>query len=315
MTGECFVRAGTEPSILCGAVMPSLGGAFRVGTGEKLIFEACEYKDSFLSFNPTVAAISNIEAEHLDYFRDIGHIRRSFEQYARGAERVVMNVDCPEAAELYRRLGGKAIACSLNGENAEITARNALESRGFWEFSLVYNGQDCGRVRLSVPGRHNVSNALVAAGVSLSEGLAPEYVVSALCDFRGISRRMEYKGSLNGALIYDDYAHHPTEIKATLAAVRAMGFRKVICAFQPHTYSRTALLFSDFTTAFEDADTVIFTDIYAAREENVYGVSSRQLAEAVKNGIYAPTDSDVERIFREMAEEGVALLTMGASGR
>ncbi|MBR2461372.1 MAG: UDP-N-acetylmuramate--L-alanine ligase [Clostridia bacterium] len=320
MLAQIFRAAGAEPDVICGADIPWAGGAFINGGGDELIFEACEYKDSFLSMRPTLATVTNIEAEHLDYFGAIEPIRDSFYRYASRADSCVINVDSPEARSLADRLMHdnchgepyRTVTCSVSDNTADYYATEISFDRGAAAFGFAERGKGLCHPRLKVIGMHNLSNAVTAAATAITAGIHPEYVEKGLSEYGGISRRMEYRGTLNGAVILDDYAHHPTEIKATLAAVREMGFRFISCAFQPHTYSRTASFFCDFVNAFSDADEVVFADIYAAREKNDYGVTAHDLANATQNGHYLPTPRLIAEHFRNIAAPGVLLLTMGA---
>ena len=317
MLAEIFTQAELDPSVICGADIPTLGGAYRVGGADTLIFEACEYKDAFLGFHPTLAAVTNIEAEHLDYFGSIERIRSSFTKYVSKARRAVINTDSEEAARIAAALRSadevpRPLTCSRKDGNADLYADKVTLDCGFAEFTARFSGEPALHVRLSVPGIHNADNALLAAAVAFECGISPDVISRALESFRGIGRRLERVGELNGAEIYDDYAHHPTEIKATLAAARAMGFERIICAFQPHTYSRTAAFFSEFVAALKGADEVILADIYAAREKNLCGISSAMLASALGNAVFLRTSAEIEARMREYAEKGTLLLTMGA---
>ena len=312
MLAEIFIAAELDPSILCGAELPSIGGTLRIGSGERVIYEACEYKNSFLKLHPTHAVVTNIEEDHPDFFKDISEIRRSFYQYAEGTESVTVCTDGEEGRKLAAHMGSNATTCSVTSKNADYFQRHAHAELGRYSFTLYHRGTELCTISLKTVGRHNMQNAVTAAAVAIENGISPELVKKGLEAFTGVRRRMEYRGTVNGAVIYDDYAHHPTEIRATLSAAKSMGFDRVICAFQPHTYSRTAKLFHEFTNAFSCADQVIFADIYAARETNTYGVHSRDLAAATPNAIYLPTPELIAEYLREHASPNVLLLTVGA---
>lgn len=322
MLNSIYTLAGRDPSIICGAEIPDIGGAYRYTNSDRLIFEACEYRDSFLSFSPTVAAVTNAEAEHLDYFKDIKAIENSFRRYIYSADTAVINSDDPLLRKITApnsnfpldnsTMRPRILTVSVYDRSADMYASETTYCAGFATFKLMWHGRPMGNVRLCVAGKHNVSNALIAAAVAFQDGISPEIITEALSSFRGIKRRMELRGKYNGAVIYDDYAHHPTEIRATLTAAREMGFRFISCAFQPHTYSRTALMFCDFVRSLELADEVLVADIYAAREENTYGITSRDLACAIRNGHYLPTPRLIAEHFKNIASSGVLLLTMGA---
>ncbi len=326
MLADIYALAGRSPTVICGAELAGSGNAFVLGESERLIFEACEYKDAFLSFSPTVAAVTNIEEEHLDYFRDINDIKRSFKKFISGASTAVLNIDDSNlrgftaSSDIFAHNSEKnttsgdtrLITVSSYDRSADMYASEISFCGGFATFKVLWHGKPTCSIRLCVPGKHNVGNALIAAATALCDGVTPEIIGEALSSYRGIRRRMELRGKYKDAVIYDDYAHHPTEIKATLAAAREMGFRFISCAFQPHTYSRTALMFCELTKAFEDADEVLFADIYPAREQNVYGISSHDLACATRNGYYLPTPGLIAEHFKKIAAPGVLLLTMGA---
>ena len=193
-------------------------------------------------------------------------------------------------------------------------AENICESHGFYSFDVIFVGNRMLSVRLKVPGLHNVKNALAAISAALLSGVSAESVKKGLEGFRGMKRRFEFIGRCADADVYDDYAHHPTEIRATLDCAKRLGYKKIICAFQGHTYSRTAALFNDFVEAFDGVDEAVLTDIYAAREENVYGVSGRALAESVKNGTYISDLGELTEYLRGRAERGTLILTLGAGG-
>jgi len=321
MIAEIYLAAGFEPDVLCGAELSSLGGAFRIGSGQRVVYEACEYKNSFLNLRPTHAIVTNIEEEHTDFFKSIEETREAFFEFTDRAERAVICVDSVESGLLAARLGKKAITCSAysgvrgkeqNAVSADYYAEDIRVDKGLFSFSLYRRGEYLAAISLMVPGRHNLQNAVTAAALASETGVPMEFIAIGLGRFSGVKRRMEYRGTLNGAVIYDDYAHHPTEIKATLAAARSMGFKRIYCAFQPHTYSRTAHFMREFAHAFADADQVAFADIYAAREQNVYGVSSQELAGITPNGIYLPTAELIAEYFRRIAAPDMLLLTMGA---
>ena len=311
MLSNIFISAELDPDVLCGAELPQIG-AMRIGSGERMIYEACEYKNSFLKLHPTHAVVTNIEEDHLDFFKDISEIRESFFRYASSAYSATVCTDSVEGRGLATRLSNRVTTCSVDTEDADYFQRNAVAELGRYSFALCHRGEALCDIALRVVGRHNLQNAVVAAAVAIENGVSPEFVKMGLEAFNGVKRRMEYRGTVNGAMIYDDYAHHPTEIKATLVTAKAMGFDRIICAFQPHTYSRTAKLWNEFTAAFEQADQVVFADIYAARETNTYGVHSRELAAATPNAIYVPTPELIAEYLKSHAAPKTLILTMGA---
>jgi UDP-N-acetylmuramate--alanine ligase len=341
MCAQIFLDAHADPTVLSGAVYTPMGGAYRIGGQENFIFEACEYMDSFLDFRPTVAILLGEEWEHVDYFKSMEQIRTSFAAYASltGPDGItVVNADDPDAMESARRAlasGGTGSLCTFstgNHPDADFTARAIRTERGLPVFELVAYGKSLGEVKLAVPGRHQVCNALAAAAAAHACGIAPHAILKGLASFCGASRRMEYKGDINGSRVYDDYGHHPTEIRATLGGARELcdadGERgRLLCVFQPHTYSRTAELYPEFLTAFDAADRVLLIDIYSARETDDCGVSSAKLAHdlctaaegkatagkaAAAKAAYCPTPADAAACLRAEAQEGDLIVIMGA---
>ena len=317
MCATLFLHAG-DPTVLCGADMPALGDSpCRIGVSrDTIVFEACEYMDSFLDFSPTLAVILNVGLDHVDYFRDMKQIRSSFLHYAERTGEggtVLYNADDADTCLALRAFGGRHVTFALDGD-ADFTAGEIVKRRGMTSFDLLQNGKKLCRVTLPTVGRHNLYNALAAAGAGILSGLTPEAVAAGLAAFKGAKRRMERKGTLpTGAVVYDDYGHHPDEIKATLAGAKEMGFSRILCAYQPHTYSRTAGLLESFSTAFGDADRVFFADIYAAREQNVYGVTSETLAEKVgERALYCGSFAAVAEAIECEAHEGDLVIVMGA---
>ena len=284
MCAQIFMSAMTDPTVMSGAAMPSMGGAFRLGGNDTMVFEACEYKDSFLDFNPTVAVVLNAELDHVDYFHDMAQLRASFAAFAERAGEsgaVVYNADDAQTVRAMQNVSVRRITFGRHDARADYLALNVRTERGFSSFDLFCRGEKLGRVELHVPGEHNVYNALAAAAAAHECGLCAGSIVRGLGEFRGASRRMEYKGTLNGAIVYDDYGHHPTEVQTTLREAAELSGGRLICAFQPHTYSRTATLFDEYVSALRQADYAIVAPIYAARETDTLGMSPQVLAEAV----------------------------------
>ena len=329
MCAQILLDAQVDPTILSGATYAPMGGAYRLGDSkEHFLFEACEYMDSFLDFNPTVAVLLGAELEHVDYFKDMEQIMESFARYASltgEAGVTVVNLDNPEIMEsairaLSRGKTGRLVTFSAGGNTAaDFYAVNIRAEGGLPCFEMVSHEGSLGTVRMAVPGKHQVINALAAAAAMDAVGIDRAAILSGLARYVGAGRRMEYKGDVNGARVYDDYGHHPTEVRATLEGAKALcgEGRHLICVFQPHTFSRTAALYGDFLTAFDPADRVILIDIYAAREDNVYGVSSEGLAQDINaatpdRGLYCPTPTDAAEAIRALAKEGDVVVVMGA---
>ncbi len=315
MCAQILIGGNYSPTVLSGAELPIMGGAYAIGDSDRFVFEACEYMDSFLDFNPTVAVVLNIEMDHVDYFKTMEQIRRSYAAYASLVGEngyVIYNSDDGEVVEALRDVRANKLSFGIDSA-ADVRAENITEKNGRYCFDIVMCGEMICRAELGVTGYHNIYNGLAAAAACVLCGAAGEDIAKGLGDFRGACRRMEYKGSIGGVDVYDDYAHHPTEIAATLGGARRMTGRKLWCVYQPHTYSRTAALFDDFAAAFGDCDEVIFADIYAARETNTYGVSSELLAKKVGDRArYAKSFEAAAEIIKREAERGDVAIVMGA---
>lgn len=314
MTTEIFLAASADPTVISGAELSSIGGAYRLGGKENFIFESCEYMDSFLDFYPTIAVVLNIEMDHVDYFKDLDQIKRSYRAYidkTRGCGCAVLNADDEDVMDMAKDFRGSILTFGIHKE-ADIMAKNIACKDGVLSFDVCH-GSMKKHVTMSVCGEHIVYNALAAAACAILCGIPSQYIAEGLGNFRGAKRRMDYKGTLNGAKVYDDYAHHPTEITATLQAARQMGFDRVICVFQPHTYSRTKGLYDAFVDSLRLADITVTADIYAARETDTLGVSSEQLAKDIGAGaLYLESFPAIAAWLKENAREGDMILTMGA---
>ena len=310
MLAEVFMKAA-NPTVVSGAELADMNGAYRIGDEKEFIFEACEYCDSFLSFCPTIAVITNIDYDHADYFKTMDQLRASFEKYVSYADKAVLNFDDPESVLLAGKYSGKILSYALEAK-AEHTAKNISFENGCGSFDLVKNDETVCRIKLSVPGRHNVLNALAASAAALECGVSPDDISAGLEKYHGAVRRFEYLGKLpSGALVYDDYAHHPTEIKATLAAARAFG-KRIVAVFQPHTYTRTASLFDDFAAALGGADITVLADIYAARETGDCGVSSELLEKSTHGGMYLGGMDKICEYLTKNTDSGDLILILGA---
>ena len=311
MISHILMAAELDPTIANGAIIPSLGGAYREGGMKYFVYEACEYKDSFLSFFPKIAVITNIELDHTDYFRDLDHIIDSFKKSLDSAESVVYNIDNANTSRAVCDFKGKKISVSAKNSEADYFARNLEFVGGCGKYELVRNGKILCTIELPVIGKFNVENSLCAAAVCVECGVDPVTVAAALSTFKGAKRRFERVGIVSGVAIYDDYAHHPDEIRATLTAAKNLGYEKVYCVFQPHTYSRTHDLLDKFEEALQIADEVILADIYAARETDTLGVSSAMLASDI-GGKYFDSFDKIAEYLAENAKKNELVITMGA---
>ena len=277
MLSAVFQEAGREPTVFCGAVMRDVGATYRLGGKKTVIFESCEYMDSFLDLSPTDGIILNIDYDHPDYFKSMNQIKNSFQAFADRSGRVFINAD----NELCRAISAiNKISFGINMPS-DYTARN-ISLGGVCEFDVYKHEKHLGRCHINMAGIHSVYNALATFSVAYENGIMAEHIIRALSGFKGSERRLElYKKRTQGGDIYIDYAHHPREISATLSAVSQMGYKKILCIFQAHTYSRTYYLYKDFVNCFGVAYKVIITDIYPAREENIYGISEEALSKDI----------------------------------
>ena len=313
MCAHIFLAAQRDPSIMIGGVLPALGAGHRVGHGDTIILESCEYCNSFLSFFPTVAVILNVDADHLDFFKDLEDVKHSFRRFAELVPEtgfVVADRDDANTMDALAGLDRSTITFGL--EDGDVHAADLTWHGGFADFDAMVNGQCYAHVSLSVPGVHNVRNALAACAAAHCLGIPAAAVEEGLRAFHGAGRRFEKKGEFHGAMVYDDYAHHPHELQALLTTAKGLGYRRVICAFQPHTYSRTHELFHDFVEVLKVPDITLLAEIYAARETNTLGISSNDLALEIPGSIYCPTLADVTRQLRRLAQPGDLILTVGA---
>lgn len=316
MCANMLIEANTNPTVLSGAVLAAMDGAYRVGGREQFLFEACEYMDSFLDFNPNIAVILNIELDHVDYFKDLEHIKRSYRSFA---DIALSNGGCVVAngddANVLCALDGaeNVVYFGIENKNANVRAEGIGEDGGKYFFDLLYNGKKICHIKLSVSGYHNVYNALATAAVGLICGLSCDLISSGIKSFTGAARRMELKGTVNGARVYDDYGHHPTEVATTLEGVRKMlDGGRLFCVFQSHTYSRTKALFDDFAKALSIADRVIVADIYAARETDTLGVTPELLAERIDGGVACHGFKNIAEMLNSELREGDIAIVMGA---
>ena len=305
----------TDPTIVSGAEYESMGGAYHLGDRDEFIFEACEYMDSFLDFNPNVAVLLNAEMEHVDYFKSMDHICASFAQYASLVGEngtVIYNADDENIVCAARSVNANKISFGLFA-GCDFTALNIELDKLPIEFDVIYKGEHFAHVILPSRGIHSVYNALAATAAAFACGVSADNIAIGLASFKGAKRRMEYKGEVCGAEVYDDYGHHPTEIAATLKGAKATTKGKLICVFQPHTYSRTAALADKFAECFIDADKVILADIYAAREDNIYGISSQKLASLIgEKAEYGKSFENIANTLRDVAQKGDTVVVMGA---
>lgn len=319
MISEILIAAGTDPTLSIGGILKSVGGNIRIGHSGYFVTEACEYTNSFLSFFPKVGIILNIEEDHMDFFRDLDDIYQSFGKFARllpGDGALIINGDIPRFQEVANQAGCAVITFGKSPQCAYSFQDVSYSETGCGSFTLVKDGCRQQRFTLNVPGEHNICNALAAIALSDLLKIPQETAVKALLAFTGTDRRFEYKGAVNGVTIIDDYAHHPTEITATLRAAANYPHQTLWVVFQPHTYTRTKAFLKDFARALSLADRVILADIYAARETDTLGISSRTLQKEVEAlGTpcqYFPSFDEIEKFVSSNCQPGDLLITMGA---
>lgn len=313
--------AEKDPTILVGGNLPEIGGNVKVGQSGFFVTEACEYMDSFLSLKPKIEIILNIDSDHLDYFKDIDHIARSFERFARlvPEDGTIIAYDANPFVKSVIRNMPNVITYGFSEGCDYVVSDIEFNSDGMPEFKINQGGEVLGCIQMSVPGEHNILNAAAAFICCHILGVDVEDMITTLKQFRGTQRRFDIMGStMNKVKIIDDYAHHPTEIKATLSAVKNMKHNHLWCLFQPHTYTRTMALFDDFAESFELADKVVLAEIYAAREKNIYKISSKELVAKIKESYpgkevyYFEGFEDISSFVYNNAEAGDLVLTMGA---
>lgn len=319
MIAAALTESGSDPTVLVGGELGSIGGNYRIGASEFLATEACEYVESFLKFYPNCGIVLNIELDHLDFFKDIEHIKSSFLKFGNKISPsgvVIGNYDDKNAVEIFKEIDRNKISFGINSSADWKAEEISLNTRGCAGFSVYHKGSYCGTVQLSIPGEHNIYNALACIAACSYYGTEFEKIKASLERFSGVKRRFEYVGEINGYRIVDDYAHHPSEVRATLDAASKQNPNSLWCIFQPHTYTRTKLLLNEFASAFRAANHVIITDIYAARENNTGEIHSKDLVDAINkesaNAVYAYSFEEVVRLVREGAKPGDLVITMGA---
>ncbi len=319
MLSHILLAAETDPTISVGGILKAIGGNIRVGNSEVFVTEACEYTNSFLNFFPQIGIILNVEEDHMDFFKDIDDIRTSFHRFAALIPEdgsLVINKNIENIDAITNNLTCKVLTYSET-QDADYCAKNiSFDSLGNASFDLVKYGEFVSRITLSVAGNHNVSNALSTIATAELLGIDIETIQKGLLSFTGTDRRFQYKGELNGITIIDDYAHHPTEIVATLSSARNYPHREIWCIFQPHTYTRTKAFFQEFAESLSMADHVILADIYAARETDTLGMSSKALAERIQelgtDAYYFASFKEIENFVEKTCIHGDVLITMGA---
>lgn len=319
MLSLIMLAGACDPTISVGGILKDIDGNIRVGRSQNFITEACEYTNSFLKFNPRIELILNVDADHLDFFKDLNDIRHSFRLFAEKLDKdgiLIINGEIRDLSFFTEGLPCKIITYGLEADD-NYTAKNiSFNEYACGSYDLYVNGEKADHITLNVTGLHNVSNSLAAIAAARELGISMEHIKSGLMNFKGTDRRFEYKGEINGITILDDYAHHPTEIEATLTAAKNYPHRKIWCAFQPHTYTRTKALLKEFGRALSLADHVVLADIYAAREADTGEIHSRDLQAEIRTrgtaADYFSTFKEIENFLLENCSPGDLVITMGA---
>lgn len=319
MLSHILLAGEKDPTISVGGILQAIGGNIRVGHSDTFITEACEYTNSFLNFFPKIGIILNIEEDHLDFFKDLEDIRHSFHQFAAlipADGTLIINSDIKNYKEICEGLDCRIVTCGSSISSDYSSENVRFDEKGLASFDLIKHGETVCRIQLSVPGYHNVSNALTCIAAAELLEIPMETIIQGLLAFTGTDRRFEYKGMMNGVTIIDDYAHHPTEILATLKAAKNYPHKELWCVFQPHTYTRTKAFFHEFAEALSHTDHLVLADIFAARETDTLGVSSKDLAAEVArlgtDAHYFGCFEEIETFLKEHCASGDLLITMGA---
>ena len=320
MISLCFLEALKDPSIQVGAILKQIDGNYKVGNSEHFIIEACEYVESFLKFSPKAEVILNIDNDHLDYFKTFENIKNAFIKYVKllpDNGLLVINGDDANCLDLPNYTKAKSLSYGITNKHTDFFAVNIVfDNDGFPEFDVYSKDGFYDKIKLHVPGTHNVLNCLACIALCNEYGISKDIIKSALSKFTGAHRRFEFKGKVNGASIYDDYGHHPTEIVATAKSLMNKKYNESWVVFQPHTYSRTKTLLEDFAKALLNFDNIIVLDIYAAREKNTYNISSKDLVDKIislgKDAKYIPDFYECVSYIKENAKENDIIMTLGA---
>jgi len=314
MITHILLAADRDPTIMIGGTLPVLGSGYRVGNGDVIALESCEYYNSFHCFRPTVAVVLNVDADHLDFFKDIDDLKSSFRKFASlvpDGGHIICNGDDENTMEALAPLGRELLTFGLS-RNVRVRGVVASSAGRNPSIDVLFDDKPFCSITLQIPGVHNLKNALAATAAAITLGIPAKVIEDGLFNYRGVGRRFEYKGSLNGADVYDDYAHHPSELRATLDAVSTLDYKRVILLFQPHTFSRTKALFSDFVTELSRPDVTFLAEIYAARERNDISISSGVLAEAVPGARCLASFTELRDAIAAIAQDGDIILTVGA---
>ncbi|ROR31907.1 UDP-N-acetylmuramate--L-alanine ligase [Mobilisporobacter senegalensis] len=320
MLSHVFLEAELDPTISVGGILKAIDGNIRIGNSDNFITEACEYTNSFLKFNPKISVILNVEADHLDFFKDINDIRNSFKAFAQRLPEdglLILNSEINDYDFFAKDLDCKVVTYGINNPDSNYSALNiGYDELGHGYYDLSENGKIVDHIHLSLVGLHNISNSLSVIAIARELKIPLEVIKNGLLAFKGTDRRFQYKGIIGGVKIIDDYAHHPTEIEATLKAAEKYPHRELWCVFQPHTYTRTKAFLKEFAKALSLADKIVLADIYAAREPDPGDISSKDLLRELENlgkeVYYFPCFDEIENFLLLNCTNGDLLITMGA---
>ena len=311
MISLILIEAGFDPCVCAGGVIPAIGSNARAADSDWFVCEACEYVDSFLNLTPKYSVITNVEHDHTDYFPTIENVINSFAVFIKQTSgAVIINGDDENAERVLAEAGREAVTFGLY--SGDYHASEIRFDAGFPSFDVIERGENIGRVKLAVPGIFNVQNALAAIALARTAGVEMRSIISGLYDFSGADRRFSYVGTCNGADVYDDYAHHPHEMSATLKAAKMFGKNRVICVFQPHTFTRTEAFIGEMAEALSIADVVLLAPIYAARETNTTGVSSDDIADLIPGAFSSGSFGEIADYLRSEARPDDMIIIMGA---
>lgn len=312
MLTQILVGSGFDPSAIIGGKLNYIGGNGCAGKSDIVVAEACEYVDTFLQLTPYISIILNIDADHLDYFGTIDNIKKSFNKFAKQTTgSLVINGDDENTIDAVKDVELPKITFGLNENNVYYATNLEIIDNAFYQYDFMHNGEKLCTIELKVPGKHNVYDSLAACSTAHQLGVNPEDIRKNMLEFTGVHRRFEILGKIKGITVADDFAHHPTELTATLTAAKEMGFRKVWAVFQPHTYSRTSMLLDDFAKALKIPDVAIISEILAVREDNIYNIYNTDLGDKVPGSICLDTFSEITKYVCDHAREGDLILTMG----
>lgn len=312
MTTQILLDAGMDPTAVIGGKLKSIGGNGRVGKSEQMVCEACEFVDTFLKLRPDTAVILNIDDDHMDYFKTMENLIHSFHRFCElTTRRIIANGEDSNVARAIAGIDKEIITFGYSPKNDYYPARIETHPGIHTSFDLMYRGENLGRLDLYVPGKHNILNALAASAAALASGAEMEQVKKGLANFYGAGRRFEFLAEVNGVTVVDDYAHHPTEVRALLTAAKEMHFSRVIAVHQPFTYSRTKLLLDDFAEVLQLADVTVLSEIMGSREKNTIGIYAKDLAEKIPGCVWFPTFDEIAAYVCGIVRPGDLVLTFG----